>query len=101
MSGQKVNVLWVDAWAGCCGCDHRDEDAERCWSWNDWRTIGQTVRVPETLEEMLTVLDRCGREFDRKIAGEEFDLEDDGYNVTLVERDSRRPMYAVEYGANL
>ena len=86
-------ILSIDAWADCCGCDHTDDGLERCWTWNNWFDEGTTETVPETVEDFFKVLDA------RASANpKDYELDDDQYNIVLIEKKTRMPLFAIEYG---
>jgi hypothetical protein len=75
-------------------------DAIRCesgWTWNNWHFI---QHLPLALchvkpRAMLRVL----RETGIISAPGRLAIEDDGYNITIVARGTRKPLIALEYGA--
>lgn len=92
----KYKKLSIDAWANCCGCDHSENDKEACWTWNNWFTLGHTDKLPETLEEFVEEFDGYTGKGNIE---DHYELEDDGYNIVLIKKDTREPCYAVEYGS--
>ncbi len=97
---RTFRILSIDAWADCCGCDHTDESEERCWTWNEWHSIGHAEQLPESLEDAFKALSEAGY-VDLPTAlsrAAEFEIEDDGYNVVVLDKESQRPLYAFEYG---
>lgn len=85
-------ILQIEAWADCCGCEC-EEGKPTCWTWNNWFHVGDVEQVPNSLEEMLKALDAK-----KGIDPSQYDLEDDQYNVVLVNKESREPLFAIEYG---
>jgi hypothetical protein len=84
-----MKILSIEAWA--------NEDG---WSWNSWSVVGDISK--RDFEKLTT---------DKKVAVWMYDndftttsdmrkilIEDDGHNVVLCEKKSRRPIYAIEYG---
>lgn len=109
---KQVNVLSIDAWhAGCDGCmceTHEDEDAAHAandsgdhfdsWTWNAWYKV-QTLplavcdlKPAEVIEALISegLLNDCART--------ECDVEDDGYNVVILKKSNRKPLFALAYG---
>lgn len=89
---RKYKVLSIDAWADCTGCDHTDDSEEKCWTWNNWFTVDHTDVLPETVADFFKLLGGTGDQSD-------YEIEDDGYNITLKHKASQMPVYAVEYGS--
>ncbi len=85
---QRYTILSIDAWNGPDG-----------WTWNDWYKTGSTAP-----EEILNWSPRKIFKYlrDEGILGDgskgEVALEDDQYNLVILERGNRRPLYAIEYG---
>lgn len=85
-----MRVLSIDAWAGM---------EKHSWEWNNWSHVGDYLENavgPLTEESALRffksqIID--DPKFDKK-----YEIEDDQYNLILVEKRSRRPLYAIEYG---
>ena len=88
-----MKVLSIDAWRNDCG-----------WDWNNWFTVAEidqetflglkTNRM--TLKLLREELGLLTNDSKGRVA-----LEDDGYNVVVVEKGNRRPLLAIEYGAEL
>jgi hypothetical protein len=85
-----MRVLSIDGW--------RDGDG---WQWNNWHSVGE---FPNTSADMLDKPRALLRWF--REAGYLADssrgrvaIEDDGYNVVILDKDTREPLYALEYGA--
>lgn len=90
-----MKVLSIDAWANCCGCDHEEGSPEACWTWNAWYPLKtRAEKIPESVEEFGKLLGAIPSRFNP----ENYELDDDGYNVILLEKKTRMPLYAVEYG---
>lgn len=80
-----MKVLSIDAWRYDGG-----------WTWNEWHHIGDIASIPEGNRAILRMLRdegylsnaSCGR-----VA-----VEDDGYNVVVLNKSTRMPLLAIEYG---
>lgn len=104
---RPYELLSIDAWSdGQC---HEPEfcpcqtGAENCvatgWIWNEWYRLDYVKTVPETLDEFLLLFygeEQLTAEFRAK-----FELEDDQYNMVLLDAADRRPLYAVCYGDHI
>lgn len=95
-----MRVLSIDAWADCCGCDHTEESKERCWTWNNWHKMQKTECLPKTVSDFFDMMIAAGYFDPRSIEKiGEYEIDDDQYNIVLIEAKTRRPLFAVEYGA--
>lgn len=81
-----MKVLSIDAW--------RDGNG---WTWNQWFHIGNLDTLPESTRKALNLLRRKGY-LGSGSAGR-VAIEDDGYNFVVVDKNTREPWLAVEYGA--
>ena len=88
----KYKLLSIDAWADCTGCG---EDCGSCWTWNNWHTIDTIDKIPDTVKEFIEIVADSPKDVDLSL----YDIEDDQYNVVLVNRENRMPIFAVEYGS--
>ena len=83
-------VLSIDAW--------RYDDG---WTWNNWFHVGDVPRevcelTPRRLLRFLRAEGYLGAKSGGKVA-----IDDDGHNLVIVNRTTREPLYAVEYGVGL
>lgn len=117
-------VLSIDAWADhqacpecgsekftdttksnklkCSACLHEFGDNEGIsWTWNNWFIAGT---YDENNEGPLTD-ENAMKYFNKEfiISGHEnkYEIDDDQYNLILVNKENNRPMIAIEYGATL
>lgn len=84
----QVTVLSIDAW--------RDPNG---WTWNAWYKVD--VLPWEVLDYSPRKLLRTLREaglLSEKSKGR-VALDDDGHNLVVVDKNTREPLYALEYGA--
>jgi hypothetical protein len=81
-------VLSIDAWG------NQDEGFE----WNQWFNAG-TIDI-ENLDNDLAILGAMvDAGFITTVKGG--DIEDDGFNVVIVDEKTREPLFAIEYGSTL
>jgi hypothetical protein len=83
-------VLSIDAWG------NQDDGYE----WNWWFHVG-TIDLDldaETREVIQTMID-AGYLTEKGL--DVFDVEDDGYNIVLVDKETREPLFAIEYGSTI
>ena len=97
----KFKVLSIDAWADCCGCDHTDNDDARCWTWNNWFNFGEYDE--SELGELTEA--NAAKYFASQLANPskfatEYEIDDDQYNLVLLNKSSGMPILAIEYGSH-
>lgn len=89
---KECRILSIDAW--------REEEG---WTWNDWFSTGYTIPI-DMLEKMSDrqLIKYCRDELSLlSIASKgKVAVEDDQYNKVIIERSTRRPLYAIEYGCH-
>ena len=90
----ELNVLSIDAW--------RDEDG---WTWNQWHKVGRlTVREFRKMGCTTRAQTRATLAWFREhgylgdASKGAVTLEDDGYNLTVLDRRTGEPLFAIEYG---
>lgn len=86
MDGHNMRVLSIDAWSN-------GEDTG--WDWNAWYTVGTVSQ--ETFE--------CCKDYVQWFIDEGYvnsrylyDIDDDGYNIVICNRETCEPLFAIEYG---
>lgn len=87
---KECRVLSIDAW--------REREG---WSWNNWFYTDCTI--PFGMLERMTdrqLIKYCRDELSllSNASKGKIAVEDDQYNRVIVERSTRRPLYAIEYG---
>jgi len=91
----SFKVLSIDAWADCCGCECQD-DGPKCWSWNNWHTIGQLETLPDNDSAIIDLMiNEC---FLKPTARSLVFVDDDQYNYVICDKESHEPIFAIEYG---
>lgn len=90
----KLNLLSIDAWADCCGCDC-EENAPQCWTWNSWHCIAK-IDFKSEKELIPYLIAEC---FLKPAALTECEVENDQYNLIVVQKSNREPIFALEYGS--
>ena len=102
MSTKMVKILSIDAWAS------QSPDGDDCpsWDWNDWYTVGTfDLSILDGLDrqaEKSRVIDHFIAEgYLKPTAMDLVDIDDDQYNLVIVEKENRRPLYAIEYMGEL
>ena len=89
-----MNVLSIDAW--------RYDDG---WTWNNWFKVG-TVE-PKDFRALTRSRAKTNRRMIRFFREHGYlsegskgrvAIEDDGYNVVVIDKGTREPLFAIEYG---
>jgi hypothetical protein len=81
-------MLSIDAWAGV---------DEFSWEWNNWYKAGSIEIVDlNDNDGIKTALIEQG--FIRSGAMDLIDLDDDQMNIVVVDKATREPLFAIEYG---
>lgn len=83
-----INVLSIDAWA----------DGEDGWTWNNWHKVGTCPLATCALEPPAIIGYMVREGYLRTGAGELVEVEDDQYNIVIVDKETREPLFALEYG---
>lgn len=87
---KTYRILSIDAWAGM----------ERgIWEWNNWHHVGNfpAALIGESSRKILKYFREELGMLNENSAGR-VSIEDDGYNIVILEKSNRRPLYAIEYG---
>lgn len=91
MATDTVRVLTIDAW----------REAEGGWTWNAWYGVGHVpLEVCDyTPRRLLAYMREAG--YLAAASRGRCAIEDDGYNVIVMARGTREPLFALEYGAEV
>lgn len=87
----KYRLLSIDAWADCCECE---ENTPMCWTWNNWHCFAKIDFKNE--KELIPYL--IANNFLKKSALTECEVVDDQFNLVIVQKSDRMPIFALEYG---
>lgn len=88
MNTKAYKVLSIDAWGN-------EDDG---YDWNQWFNVG-TIEL-HTIEDDDWVLHEMAEQGFIRDA-ELCDIEDDQYNLVIVNKASREPLFAIEYGSTI
>lgn len=83
---RKYRVLSIDAWRA----------PEGGWTWNNWFHVNTLETLPDDTRALLKLLRSEGILTDASKGT--VAIEDDGYNVVVVDKSTREPIIAIEYG---
>lgn len=89
METKKYKVFSIEAWAGM---------EEGSWEWNNWFYVGELELTDSELNNPIERLIQEG--FLKESARERGAVDDDGHNVVIVDKETREPIFAIEYGNN-
>ena len=82
----KYQVLSIDAWG----------NQEEGYEWNNWHKVGFIdISTRDTEQDILEKMYING--FINNITGA--DIEDDQHNWVVVDKKTREPVFAIEYGS--
>jgi hypothetical protein len=86
---KTYRILSIDAWRECDG-----------YTWNAWYDVGDIdVDASHWNARKLLKYFRDNGFLSEKSAGK-CAIDDDQYNIVIVERSTRRPLFAIEYGVD-
>ena len=89
MTQQTYPVLSIDAWAG---------DEPQSWDWNAWYDAGEVlIDIDASAESVLRTMHEAGYIRNPELG----DVEDDQYNIVIVDKATREPIFAIVYGDKL
>jgi hypothetical protein len=83
------SILSIDAWA----------DGDGGWNWNNWHSVGAFPRAmidasPRAILQWFRESSMLSEASKGKLC-----IDDDGYDVVIMNRHTREPIYAIEYGS--
>ena len=90
MSNKTFKILSIDA---ICGCERNS------WEWNNWYTVEEIEEIPTSDLKIIQLFIDLG--LLEKSAKRKVYVNDDQYNYVITAKKGHRPLYAIEYGANL
>ncbi len=86
----NVRILSIDAW--------RDGDG---WTWNQWFNVGEIDLDAVNIDNARQLLKYMRSEgYLKASSAGRAAIEDDGYNVVILDKNTREPIFAIEYGAS-
>ena len=81
-----MKILSIDAWRYDGG-----------WTWNNWFNVGSIEKIPEGNRRILKMMRDKG--YLSEGSKGRVTVDDDGYNVVILDKGTREPLFAIEYGA--
>jgi hypothetical protein len=84
-------VIEIDAWAG---------DEEGLWDWNSWAYVGYLeLNLDSPHQEIINLF--ITRGLLRHDCADQVEVEDDQFNLVIVDKETREPLFAIEYGSKI
>ena len=85
---KTINVLSIDAWA----------DGEDGWTWNNWHKVGTCPLATCDLPPAAILAFMIEEGYLQAGAADDAEVEDDQYNMVVLDKETREPLFALEYG---
>ena len=87
---QTFPVLSIDAWA----------EPDGGWTWNQWFHVG-TIDLDLDAENRDIIRAMVNAGYLTALALESAEVEDDGFNIVILDKETREPVFAIEYGPTI
>ena len=90
-TANTYRILSIDAWADC---------EPGSWQWNNWFHVGDFL-IEDTEQGGAAIIEWfIAENMLKESARESCEVEDDGYNFVIQDKETGEPLYAIEYGAD-
>ena len=87
---QTFPVLSIDAWGN-------QEDG---YDWNQWFHVGTIdIDLDDENRDIIRAMVNAG--YLTKAGLDVAEVEDDGYNIVILDKETREPVFAIEYGPTI
>jgi hypothetical protein len=87
---QTFPVLSIDAWGN-------QEDG---YDWNQWFNVGTIdIDLDDENREIIRAMVDAG--YLTKAGLDVAEVEDDGFNIVIIDKETREPVFAIEYGPTI
>lgn len=87
-SGPMINILSIDAWA----------DGDDGWTWNAWHKVGTCPLSLCDQSGLAIILYMVREAYLLPDAAHTVAVEDDQYNMVIIDKETGEPLFALEYG---
>ena len=87
---QTFPVLSIDAWA----------EPDGGWTWNQWFNVGN-IDLDLDAEDRQIIQAMVNAGYLTSAALESAVVEDDDYNIVILDKETREPVFAIEYGSTI
>ena len=87
---QTFPVLSIDAWA----------EPDGGWTWNQWFNVGSIdLDLDAENRDIIRAMVNAG--YLTSAALESAVVEDDGFNIVILDKETQEPVFAIEYGPTI
>lgn len=83
-------VLSIDAWG----------NPQDGYEWNNWFKVG-TIDIDLDGENRQIIQAMVNAGYLTALALESAEVEDDGFNIVIIDKETREPVFAIEYGPTI
>jgi hypothetical protein len=87
---QTFPVLSIDAWG----------NLEDGYEWNQWFNVGN-IDIDLDAENRQIIQAMVNAGYLTALALESAEVEDDGFNIVILDKETREPVFAIEYGPTI
>jgi hypothetical protein len=87
---QTFPVLSIDAWG----------NLEDGYEWNQWFHVG-SIDLDLDAEDRQIIQAMVNAGYLTALALESAEVEDDGFNIVILDMETREPVFAIEYGPTI
>jgi hypothetical protein len=87
---QTFPVLSIDAWG----------NLEDGYEWNQWFNVG-SIDLDLDAENRQIIQAMVNAGYLTALALESAEVEDDGFNIVILDKETREPVFAIEYGPTI
>jgi hypothetical protein len=87
---QTFPVLSIDAWG----------NLEDGYEWNQWFHVG-SIDLDLDAEDRQIIQAMVNAGYLTALALESAEVEDDGFNIVILDKETREPVFAIEYGPTI
>ena len=89
-----IKILSIDAWA-----DGGDDEGSPNWTWNNWHKVGECPLTLCDAGETAIIAYMIEHGYLNDKARTNAYVEDDQYNMVIVDKKDNCPLFALEYGS--
>lgn len=89
MNDLNMNILSIDAWS----------NADGGWFWNSWYKVGKiNKKIFKSLDTHQKIKEWFAENDYIHPYYHKMEIEDDGYNIIVLDKKTGEPLFAIEYG---
>ena len=83
---KTYRILSIDAWG----------NKKDGYEWNNWFTVGEIDSIPDTNKDIIQLMIDEG--FLKPGVNKLVEIDDDQYNLVILDKKTKQPLFAIEYG---